>query len=753
MPDLRPPYDRGRLRAVPICHYQMEYAAWVRFEIERYRPEAIAVELPSTLRVPVLTAVRRLPFLSVVLYEDAKGGAVYLPIEPCDAACEALRSGQERSIPVHLVDLDVDDYPLHPEPMPDPYVVHCLGLGPIWGAYREAASARPRGPLDSRREQHMAYWLDRLLGQHERVLFVCGMAHVEPVLALLGTARVRPAGRVTREGVRLFNLHPESAREVMGETPFVSAVYERWRAGAAPLTLPPPRANGEEDEDEPSSGGPPHLRVLGTGAPARPPNQPQPPAEPSKLERGLLELLHRLFAESGAPLKRGLTLRTRSGLAAKPDGPPGDAGADGAGDASVSNGWAPPSLRLMSGARKSKEPTEKPTPTAPPDFRVHDGLLPQPDETWPGPDRQHLLLGLLRAARARYRKNTREKVQPWQARTLLRFLRRYALSESRLLPDFFQTLVAARACVDDNYAYEVWDLGSDYPFIDRTPKLATIEVRGEEIWLGMRKIRFRRRIPDRSRRKPAFPLRKRAREKRSGEWREKFRAGGICSYPPEDVVVEDFGRFLKKKAGKMLSEERSRVEPFTTSLRDGLDLRETVRNWHDGRKLYVREAGRVTGGVGAVVMVFDEDARQDRFPWLVTWWGEHDQESDLAFYATAATQQVVGPGVARCQYGGFMMTHPPGRLYDIWSDPFYDAAESKSERMLMAAVDYSLETHVVYVAAKPPRSRVLAWARRLGKKIVYVPIGGLSPVTLKKLRVFHVLSDHTVREVAKDYVF
>ena len=44
-------------------------------------------------------------------------------------------------------------------------------------------------------------------------------------------------------------------------------------------------------------------------------------------------------------------------------------------------------------------------------------------------------------------------------------------------------------------------------------------------------------------------------------------------------------------------------------------------------------------------------------------------------------------------------------------------------------------------------------AARLGKKIVYIPLGSLSPVKLKKLRVFHVLAGNDKRELARDYVW
>lgn len=125
----------------------------------------------------------------------------------------------------------------------------------------------------------------------------------------------------------------------------------------------------------------------------------------------------------------------------------------------------------------------------------------------------------------------------------------------------------------------------------------------------------------------------------------------------------------------------------------------------------------------------------------------------MAFYATPADRQIVGPGIARCEYGGFLMSYPPGRMYEVWADPDYDWVRSKSERLLLAGLDYSEHRIVVYVAAKPPRSVFKSWAGRIGRQIVYLPIGSLSPVTLKKLRVFHVLSGHDKRSIAKEYLW
>ena len=130
---------------------------------------------------------------------------------------------------------------------------------------------------------------------------------------------------------------------------------------------------------------------------------------------------------------------------------------------------------------------------------------------------------------------------------------------------------------------------------------------------GSRRIRFRPRSRQPGKGLSPLQFLKRKREKRPGEWLEGFDNPSICSYPPEDLVIEDYGRFLKKKGAKQLSEELSRVEPFTSSLLDGIDMRETLRNFHEG-KIYVRENLRVQGGVGSMVVIFRRGSGRKEIP-------------------------------------------------------------------------------------------------------------------------------------------
>ena len=375
--------------------------------------------------------------------------------------------------------------------------------------------------------------------------------------------------------------------------------------------------------------------------------------------------------------------------------------------------------------------------------------------TVPELDRLNAIDQLIEKSTKGYVKSSKEEVTVSQLRIFNKFVRNYALLSGYLTPDLYQILIAARGAVDDNFAYEVWDNATEYPWQTEVPGLPVLRIRGEDLFIDQKKIRFHRHFKSLRRRLVPIPVKKRLKERFPGEWKKAFKGYSICSYQPEDIVIEGFGSYCKKKALKKKSEENSHVVPFMSSMMDGIDIRETLRNSKEGI-IYVREDIPLKGRVGSVVFIFDPDLPdtegKERFPWRITWLGENNQESDMAFYSTTAGEEVIGPGISRCQYGGFMLTFPPLRVYDIWKDSFFDIARNKPERLLIAALDYSLEQHVVYVASSPPSSLCGSFASRIGKKILYLPIGVFSSVTLKKIRQFHVLDGHPVRQYAGRYI-
>jgi len=370
----------------------------------------------------------------------------------------------------------------------------------------------------------------------------------------------------------------------------------------------------------------------------------------------------------------------------------------------------------------------------------------------PVPDRAALSGVVWRVGAASYAEQTRSQTAPWQRRLYFEFARRYTRIQGRLVSGLYEWVVAARGVGDDNLAFEVFDAARCYPWQKEQTDLETARVDGEMLDLGSRTVRFRRRFAKVKQRPIAVPVRKRPVADDPGEWLRAFSGDSICSYPPEDLVVEDWGRHLKTRAVSVLSAESSHSEPFTSSMLDGIDLRETLLRRHEGR-IWVQEKGRAPGAVGSVVVIFDEDREDGEFPYLMSWLGEHEQESDMALYATDPTQQVVGPGIMRATYGGFLLSYPPGRLYDVWRDPEYGVAHSKPEVLLRAAVDYSLEKLVVHVGPHPPTSMLRNYATVRGRRIVHIPLGSLSPASLAKVRVLHILAGRDKREIAKDYIW
>jgi hypothetical protein len=367
------------------------------------------------------------------------------------------------------------------------------------------------------------------------------------------------------------------------------------------------------------------------------------------------------------------------------------------------------------------------------------------------PDKQKLLLRLYKESAATYKEATGNDFLSYHLRNTMKFCRNLSLITGRLLPDFFQIVTSAKGCVDHNYAYEVWFKATSYPYLKNVDALPALDLHAEDIFGASRTILFH--LKQKNPKSSLFNLRKKDKQGAAFQPPGPF---SLCSYPPEDLIVENFGKFLHKKGAQILNEESARVHEFQSSLEDGIDTRETIRHSPE-KKLYVKVFAKPTKGVGSIVVIFDEDMpkeeEKERYPWKMTWLGEHTQESDMAFFATSLHEKVVGPGISRCEYGGFMMSYPPRRMWDVWQDPDYLGLQTKSEVLLTAAIDYSVKPLITYVAKKPPKSFLKSYASRFGKKVVYIPIGQLSPVTIDKLRVFHVLDGYGKRDIAGEYIY
>jgi hypothetical protein len=672
---------------LPVVHHSYEFTLAARAAFERLSPVGVALEYPFVLQDLIFQAIDRLPRVSVLLYgNDNKN---FIRIEPIDPFVEVGRCAREKHIETRCIDLAMLDYPQVYDPMPDTYALSYLGHK----RYCEMLLSKPveHLPEDDKREEAMVFHLRELehklawtgkLDTKQPILVLCGLRHLAGLKKKLSSNGLNP--QETRPKAKLYHLSPLSLGEIMGQFPFLTAVYELQR------------------------------NFINT---AKPPNE-----KPSSSLSNVINSLKSYLEEP--------TIKTTSN-------------AQDAFDELVNKPSKITSIKQGFKVVSAKATEKLPEIVQRAHLDVANSVSSQ--------DHNEILVRYLMWCRSYYEQEINERLNPQQMFLLISFARKYAHVKNSLLPDFYELLIAGRGSINSHFCYRMWELGTAYPCQEGHSELDIIELRAQDIFPLINKVRMNPHAPLKPRSSLPRFLNRKDKQKRADLDKDlRFDPHSICSYPPEDIVLENYGNYLRNKGKNILSEERKRIRPFESSLLDGVDIRETIRNWHTG-KIYVQESGLVKGSVDSVVVIFDEDGAQ--YPYTMTWLGEHEQESDMAFYATNPDERQVTKGIRKAIYGGFMMSMPPGRLYDVFSDPAYRIATNYAEKLLLAALDYSLEKFVIYAAPKPPRPFFQVLAGRYGKRIIYLSLKQLSPVMLQKIRTFHILADKSVRQYAKDYVW
>src|SRR5690348_17672632 len=61
------------------------------------------------------------------------------------------------------------------------------------------------------------------------------------------------------------------------------------------------------------------------------------------------------------------------------------------------------------------------------------------------------------------------------------------------------------------------------------------------------------------------------------------------------------------------------------------------------------------------------------------------------FPSTTLFRSLVGPGIARAEYGGALFLYPPRHVPDVWADPRLDFADTLEERLLARSEEHTSE--------------------------------------------------------------
>lgn len=343
-------------------------------------------------------------------------------------------------------------------------------------------------------------------------------------------------------------------------------------------------------------------------------------------------------------------------------------------------------------------------------------------------------------------------LSPVRIQAALTFLRNLTVLSDCLMPSLFDIVEAAKGVGGNAYGVHILKGAKYYPYF-------SLDDKRDMLGIGIRRMR----VPDWRTTAEAInlfrdhmlywrtlSLRPDPSEERKKKYRYHWNPYGMCSHIPEDIAIERFNGSIRHKARKMLMEDLARTEKFTTSVKDGIDIRETLRNWHIGG-LFVRELPPARGNIDTVIIIFDEH-HDDRYPNRTTWYAEHPEESTLTFYATDPFATLIGPGIARCRYGGLSLLFPPRPVPDVFRIDTDLELKNCAARITFGGLLFSKEKVVAYVADRQPAAQFTNMARLYKKRLLWIPLSTFSNETVRRLRQFHILNGKNVRSWATRFI-
>lgn len=349
-------------------------------------------------------------------------------------------------------------------------------------------------------------------------------------------------------------------------------------------------------------------------------------------------------------------------------------------------------------------------------------------------------------------KDSIDELSPARLQVALTFLRNLTVQSGALAPSLFDIVTAAKGVGRNAYAVRILKSAKYYPYL-------AFDNDTEAVSVGIDKVH----LPGESEPRDAVNLLKDTQttwvrlsikpdpsQRKKKQYRFMWNPLGMCSHVPEDRRIESFNVHVRAKAKRVLSEDMVKTEKFTTSTRDGLDIRETLRNWYTG-DLYVKELPPARGDIDSVVIVFDQD-HDERYPQRATWYAEHDEESTLTFYATDPMDDMIGPGVARARYGGLSLLFPPRPVPNVFQITNSSDFPSLAHQLAYGAMLFTKQRNIAYVSARKPDLRLKRYASQLKRHIVWLPLSSFSSETLRRLQLFHVLNGRVVRSWAARYI-
>ena len=364
---------------------------------------------------------------------------------------------------------------------------------------------------------------------------------------------------------------------------------------------------------------------------------------------------------------------------------------------------------------------------------------------------------LFRETRDDYHESQQQalSLSPARIQRGLQFLRNLTLLGDRFIPELFDIVAAAKGIGGNAYALHILACARYYPYLPAdldAPLLSAgvdkIIMPGEQTPNSAVNC-----LKDFLVQWKSISLKPEPTPQQKKKYRFSWDPLGMCSHIPEDTRIENFNTGLREKVNIVGHEDLAVSEKFTVSMRDGVDVRETLSHWHAGdiSDVYVKNLPPSEGAVDTVIIIFDAE-HDERYPHLATWYAEHDEESTLTFYSTDPFENMIGPGIARSYYGGLSLLFPPRVIPNIFEMDLSEEPMSHAERLTFGAFLFSKERRVGFVSNKKPWASLLKIASRFKKRLVWIPMSSYSAETLQRLRTFHILNGKEVRSWAARFI-
>lgn len=681
------------LYIVPSYHGRINFSQEVRDLFFEINPDAIAVELPESIKENLIKGVNRLPKVSLIVYwDDLLKRYLFVPINPTDSLIFSIRLALENQISCYFIDLNVRAYSPETKNLPDDQAIKSLGLKKFYETVKEAKKEyfnldnhpfggfpeyfvdleviKPLGgdnktqknklkstrrqkkdsksseklkkrtdSLDKAREYFMACNLKTLMAEHQKVMVVIGLAHWERIKEFLSEDNLNLDVLNYSPDVEsiIYNVSPRNIRMAFNEVPYFNYQWEKqW-------------------ETNPLEG-----------------------------------------------------------------------------------------------------------------FNVIPGSF----------DKTDYIPAIFIKAITEFEKRYEERISVQKLLQISQYLRNLVHYDGRLTPDLYHLIIAAKNICNDDLAWFVYKTANYYPYaIENDDDIPTIQIKHNFFILGDKKVTLRRRIPV-HRRSRTVKVHRIREEKHGEEWRKEWENGksSIFSFPPEDLILENHYRYIKRLGHEFITEKLTKTHKFRGSLMDGIDIRETIRNLiiNNGKDIYVKEIKRVRGSITSIVVIFgDEDEKLTPFyqpkaeSWAekyrhnISFLAEHEAESDLTFFSTEPGENLIGPGISIIKMGGFYSEFPPPsakeglgffNCFDPFLNPTFRHCNFKSERLLLSAIFQSSRRYLLYIAKKRPRKYFYNAARSKEKTIIFIPISQFSSTTLNRIKYMHILAGKHRRRYADKYI-